>query len=79
MKTLTDATLYTVNGPRGTYYAIRDHDTGTVLTEGTESAAAAVANEKDLVIVDQLQIGHAELLKLMAARWQSEPQPSAHA
>lgn len=68
MRTLTDATLYTVTGPRATYYALRIHDTGAILTERTESAAAAIANEQDLVIVDQLQITHAELLDMMAAR-----------
>src|SRR5205807_2995981 len=68
MRTLTDATLYTVNGPRGSYYAIRNHDTGSVLTERTESAAAALANEQDLVIVDQREISHAELLEMMASR-----------
>jgi hypothetical protein len=68
MRTLTDATLFTVNGPRGCYYAVRSHDTGTVLTERTESAAAALANEKDLLIVEQREISHAELLEMMAAR-----------
>ena len=68
MRTLTDATLFTVNGPRGCYYAVRSHDSGTVLTERTESAAAALANEKDLLIVDQREISHAELLEMMAAR-----------
>lgn len=70
MRTLTDATLFTVNGPRGCYYAIRNHDSGAVLTERTESAAAALANEKDLLIVEQRQISHAELLEMMAARVQ---------
>ena len=67
MRTLTDATLFTVNGPRGCYYAVRNHDTGAVLTERTESAAA-LANEKDLLIVEQREIGHAELLEMMASR-----------
>jgi len=68
MKTLTDATLYTVAGPRGTYFAVRSHDTGAILTERTEAAAAAMANEQDFVIVDQLEITHAELLEMMSAR-----------
>ena len=68
MRTLTDATLYTVNGPRGSYFAVRNHDSGSVLTERTESAAAALANEQDLLIVDQCEISHAQLLEMMAAR-----------
>ena len=68
MRTLTDATLFTVNGPRGSYYAVRNHDTGTIVTERTESAAASLANEQDLLIVDQREISHAELLDMMAAR-----------
>lgn len=68
MKTLTDATLYIVNGPRGPYYAVHEHETGAVLTERTESAAIALANEKDLLIVDRQQISHAGMLELMAAR-----------
>lgn len=67
MRTLTDATLYTVHGPRGSYYAVRNHDTGAVLTERTRSAAAGLANEQDLVIVDQREISHAELLEMSGA------------
>ncbi|HEY2586314.1 MAG TPA: hypothetical protein VGI81_11175 [Tepidisphaeraceae bacterium] len=69
MKTLTDATLLVVSGPRGAYFAILDNESGTVLTERTEHAAAALANEKDMVIVDRREIGHAELLRMMAARY----------
>lgn len=68
MRTLTDATLYTVNGPRGAYYAVRNHDTGAVFTEPTESAAAAVANEQDLVIVDTITVSHSELLSIISSR-----------
>ena len=68
MRTLTDATLFTVNGPRGCYYAIRNHVTGAVLTERTDSAAAALANENDLVIAEQREISHAELLEMLSAR-----------
>lgn len=69
MKTLIDATLLVVNGPRGAYYAILDNESGAVLTERTEHAAAALANEKDMVIVDRKEISHAELLRIMAARY----------
>jgi hypothetical protein len=70
MKTLTDATLLVVNGPRGAYYAILDNESGAVLTERTEHAAAALANEKDMVIVDRKEVSHAELLRIMAARYE---------
>jgi len=69
MKTLTDATFYTVTGPTGTYYAVRDHDTGAVLTERTETGAAALANEKDLLIVERGIIDHARLMQMMASRF----------
>ena len=78
MRTLTDATLFTVNGPRGCYFAVRNHDTGVILTERTESAAAGLANESDLVIVDQREISHAELLEMTAARCADDaPTPPA--
>lgn len=69
MRTLTDATLLVVNGPRGPYYAILENETGAVLTERTEHAAAAMANEKDMVIVDRREVSHAELLRMMASRY----------
>ena len=68
MRTLTDATLLTVNGPRGAYFAIQDNDTGMVLTERTEQAAAALADEKDMLIVERRQITHDELLAMMSSR-----------
>lgn len=71
MKTLTDATLYTVNGPRGPYYALHERETGAVLTERTESAAMALANDKDMLIVERQEISHAGILELMAARSQN--------
>lgn len=64
MRSLTNATMFVVNGPRGAYYALRDDDSGTIVTEGTEQAAAAVANEKDMLIVDRREISHADLLKM---------------
>jgi len=68
MRTLCDATLYTVIDPRGTYYAIRDHDSGMVWTRPTESAAAMLANENNLVIVEQAMIQHDKLME-MASRY----------
>lgn len=67
MRTLTDATLFTVNGPQGRYFAIHNHDTGAVITRPTESGAAALANEQDLLIVDQREISHAKLQELSGA------------
>ena len=77
MRTLTDATLLVVNGPRGAYFAILDNESGAVLTERTEHAAAALANEKDMVIVDRREVSHAELLKMMAARYERVERPMA--
>ena len=65
MRTVTDATLYVVKGPRGPYYAIRENESGAVVTEGTEQAAAALANEKDLVLVERREISHEDLLKML--------------
>ncbi|HXE54537.1 MAG TPA: hypothetical protein VN541_16060 [Tepidisphaeraceae bacterium] len=70
MRTLTDATLYTVNGPMGTYFAVRNHETGCIHTEQTKSAAAKIANEQDLLIVDTGEIDHSELLKMMGKQGQ---------
>lgn len=68
MRTLTDATLLTVNGPRGAYFAIQDNDTGMVLTERTEQAAAALADEKDMLIVERRRVTHEELLAMTNSR-----------
>jgi hypothetical protein len=68
MRTITDATLYVVNGPRGPYYALRDNDSGQIITERTEQAAATVANEKDMVIVERLEISHPKMLAMMGGR-----------
>jgi hypothetical protein len=65
MRTLTNATMFVVNGSLGAYFALRDDDSGEVLTERTEKAAAALANVKDMLIVDRREISHAELLKMM--------------
>lgn len=64
MRTLTNATMFVVTGPRGAYYALRDDDSGAIITERTEQAAAALANDKDMLIVDRRDISHAELLKM---------------
>jgi hypothetical protein len=72
MRTLTDATLFVVNGPRGAYFAVRENETGAILTERTEMAAMSMANEKDLLVVDRREIGHAELLAMMAARYEEK-------
>jgi hypothetical protein len=68
MRTLTDATMFVVKGPHGPYYALQDNDSGVVVTERTEQAAAALANEKDMLIVDRREITHAELLKMTGMR-----------
>jgi hypothetical protein len=66
MRTVIDATLYVVKGPKGPYYAIRENDSGLVVTERTEQAAAALANEKDMIVVDRREISHEELVKILA-------------
>jgi len=66
MRTVIDATLYVVKGPKGPYCAIRENDSGLVVTERTEQAAAALANEKDMIVVDRREISHDELLKMLA-------------
>lgn len=68
MRTVTDATLYIVNGPHGPYFAIRDNDSGEIITERTEQAAAVIANEKDMLIVDRIEITHAKLLAVSGFR-----------
>jgi hypothetical protein len=73
MRTVSDATLLVVDGPRGPYYAIMQNATGTVLTERTEQAAASLANDKDMVIVERREVSHAELLRLMNDRYDRRP------
>jgi hypothetical protein len=67
MRTVTDATLYIVKGPKGSYCAIRENDTGMVITERTEHAAAVLASSKDMIIVDRREISHDQLLAMMAS------------
>jgi len=73
MRTITDATLYIVKGPRGPYYAVRENATGMVLTERTEHAAMAMAHERDMVISDRVEISHADLLAMMVERCKDSP------
>jgi hypothetical protein len=68
MKTLINATLFVVKGPKGPYYAICDQDSGAVFTESTEQAAVTRANEMDMILVDRQEVGHAEMLKLTSER-----------
>ena len=62
---MAPATLYEVNGPRGVYYAVRNHQTGKVWTERTELAAQEQASEEGLCIVEGQSIDHSQLLELM--------------
>ena len=48
---MAPATFYTVSGPRGVYYAVRNHESGKVWTERTELAAQQQASEEGLAIV----------------------------
>ncbi|HET6248273.1 MAG TPA: hypothetical protein VFE47_11290 [Tepidisphaeraceae bacterium] len=64
---MAPATLYTVNGPRGTYFAVRNHQTGKVWTERTEAAAVRQAADEQLAIVAGETIGHSQLLDMMIA------------
>ena len=68
MKTLINATLFVVKGPKGPYYAICDQDSGAVFTERTEQAAITRANEMDMILVDRQEISHAAMLKLTSQR-----------
>ena len=62
---MAPATFYTVKGPRGIYYAVRNHHTGKVWTERTELAAQRQADDEQLAIVASETIGHSQLLDLM--------------
>lgn len=62
---MAQATFYTVKGPRGEYYAVRDHPTGRFFTERTELAARQQAADERLDIVEELAVDHAQLLELM--------------
>jgi hypothetical protein len=55
--------LYTVKGPRGSYYAIHDPPSGRVWTERTEQAARAQALDMGIALVGDEVISHEELLR----------------
>jgi hypothetical protein len=55
--------LYTVKGPRGSYYAIHDPASRRVWTERTEQAARAQAGDMDIALVSDEIISHEELLR----------------
>ncbi len=65
---MTPATFYTVIGPRGEYFAVRNHVTGKIWTERTESAARQQAQEEGLALVSGEKVTHARLLDLMASQ-----------
>jgi hypothetical protein len=57
------AVLYTVQGPRGSYYAVHDPASGRIFTESTDPRARAQAREKGLIVVNEETITHQELLR----------------
>src|SRR4051794_26798207 len=57
------AVLYTVQGPRGSYYAIHDPATGRICTESSDPRARAQAREMGLIVVNEEKITHQELLR----------------
>lgn len=76
---MTPATLYTVNGPRGVYYAVRNNLTGKIFTERTDVNARQQAEEEGLAIVADARVTHMQLLDLMAPQTPHAPQPQAPA
>jgi len=64
---MVPATIYTVHGPRGVYYAVHNHHTGKIWTERTELAAEEQAADEGLALIDSKEIDHASLLDLMIA------------
>src|SRR5437016_17240 len=65
--------LYTVRGPRGSYFAIHDPATRRVWTERTEQAARAQASDMGMVLSAEETITHEELMR----RTGREPAPVA--
>jgi hypothetical protein len=57
------AVLYTVQGPRGSYFAIHDPATGRICTESSDPRARAQARDMGLVVVNEETITHQELLR----------------
>ena len=57
------AVLYTVQGPRGSYFAVHDPATGRICTESSDPRARAQAREMGLVVTHEETISHQELLR----------------
>ena len=57
------AVLYTVQGPRGSYYAIHDPATGRICTESSDPRARAQARDMGLMVTHEESITHQELLR----------------
>jgi len=57
------AILYTVQGPRGSYFAIHDPATGRICTESSDPRARAQARDMGLIVVNEETITHPELLR----------------
>ncbi len=57
------AVLYTVQGPRGSYYALHDPATGRICTESSDPRARAQARDMGLLVTHEESITHQELLR----------------
>jgi hypothetical protein len=57
------AVLYTVQGPRGSYFAVHDPATGRICTESSDPRARAQAREMGLLVTHEETISHQELLR----------------
>src|SRR5579859_1342552 len=57
------AVLCTVQGPRGSYFAIHDPSTGRICTESSDPRARAQARDMGLVVTHEEAITHQELLR----------------
>jgi len=76
------AVLYTVNGPRGSYFAIHDPAVGRVWTDRTGHAARTRASELGLFLVAEESVTHEELMRRTgrdadASRKDTNPDASA--
>jgi hypothetical protein len=81
---MPDAKLYVVQTTRGTVYAVHHLGSGLIWTEGSERCARAAASDKQLTIIDEQTISHAELLRLlghepMPVKATPSPAPAANA
>ena len=74
---MTPATFYIVNGPRGIYYAVRNHTTGKIWTERTELAAQQQARDEGLALIESQTLNHSQLLDLMISPGTQTRQPLA--